>query len=242
MPPKPGLVFNTAPIAAETAHSAFTVKFSSSEPTQDLSHTNRPSAPIIEEWVSDSDDDSETTAPHIAHTDTPKPTSPKTSSSGKRKNRKTCFVCRSVDHFIKDCNYHAMKKAQPTSRNYVHKGTHKQNASFTRHHPQMHIVPAAVLTQHITHGQSPKISNSPPRVTAAQAPVVSAAKEIIKLKSRVKKLERANKVKTMKLRILRKVETSQRIESSDDTIMEDVSNQGKMIDESDKTNQMILRM
>nr|GFD05506.1 hypothetical protein [Tanacetum cinerariifolium] len=32
--------------------------------------------------------------------------------------------------------------------------------------------------------------------------------EIIKLKSRVKKLERANKVKTMKLRRLRKVETS----------------------------------
>nr|GEZ25821.1 hypothetical protein [Tanacetum cinerariifolium] len=58
--------------------------------------------------------------------------------------------------------------------------------------------------------------------------------EIIKLKSRVKNLERANKVKTMKLRRLRKVGTSQRIESSDDTIMEDVSNQGRMIDESDK--------
>nr|GEU33576.1 hypothetical protein [Tanacetum cinerariifolium] len=147
--------------------------------------------------------------------DTPKPTSPKTSSSGKRKNRETCFVCRSVDHLIKDCNYHAMKKAQPTPRNYVHTGTHKQNASFTHHHPQMHMVPAAVLTQskpistavrpiyaavpkimvtrprhahsidtkskstfrrHITHGQSPKISNSTPRVTAAQTPVVNATK------------------------------------------------------------------
>nr|GEZ06173.1 hypothetical protein [Tanacetum cinerariifolium] len=79
--------------------------------------------------------------------DTPKPTSPNTSSSGKRKNKKTCFVCRSMDHLIKDCNYHAMKKAQPTPRNYVHKGTHKQNASFTRHHPQIHMVPTAVLTQ-----------------------------------------------------------------------------------------------
>nr|GEW28013.1 hypothetical protein [Tanacetum cinerariifolium] len=63
MPPKPDLVFHTAPIAVETAHSAFTVKLSSSEPTQDLSHTNRPSAPIIKEWVSDSKDDSKTTAP-----------------------------------------------------------------------------------------------------------------------------------------------------------------------------------
>nr|GEW19059.1 hypothetical protein [Tanacetum cinerariifolium] len=58
--------------------------------------------------------------------------------------------------------------------------------------------------------------------------------EILKLKSRVKKMERANKVKSMKLRRLRKVGTSQRIESSADTIMEDVSNQGRMTEESDK--------
>nr|GEY46250.1 hypothetical protein [Tanacetum cinerariifolium] len=58
--------------------------------------------------------------------------------------------------------------------------------------------------------------------------------EIIKLKTRVKKLERANKVKTMKLKRLRKVGTSHRIESSDDNLMEDVSNQGRVIDESDK--------
>nr|GEY13213.1 hypothetical protein [Tanacetum cinerariifolium] len=58
--------------------------------------------------------------------------------------------------------------------------------------------------------------------------------EILKLKSRVKTLERANKVKTMKLRRLTKVGTSQRIESSTDTIMEDVSNQRRMTKESDK--------
>nr|GFD29596.1 hypothetical protein [Tanacetum cinerariifolium] len=51
---------------------------------------------------------------------------------------------------------------------------------------------------------------------------------------RVKKLERENKVKTVKLRRLRKVGTSQRIESSADTIMKDVSNQGRMIEELDK--------
>nr|GEV67996.1 hypothetical protein [Tanacetum cinerariifolium] len=58
--------------------------------------------------------------------------------------------------------------------------------------------------------------------------------EITKLKTRVKKLERANKVKPLKLRRLRKVGTFQRIESSDDTIMEDVINQGRMIDELDR--------
>nr|GFB67791.1 hypothetical protein [Tanacetum cinerariifolium] len=53
-------------------------------------------------------------------------------------------------------------------------------------------------------------------------------------KTKVKKLERANKVKTLKLRRLRKVETSQRIKTSDDTIMKDISNQGRMIDELDR--------
>nr|GEW47865.1 retrovirus-related Pol polyprotein from transposon TNT 1-94 [Tanacetum cinerariifolium] len=56
--------------------------------------------------------------------------------------------------------------------------------------------------------------------------------EIIKLKARVKRLERANKVKSSKLRRLRKVGASKRIESSDD--MEDVFNQGRMINDFDK--------
>nr|GFA54565.1 hypothetical protein [Tanacetum cinerariifolium] len=56
--------------------------------------------------------------------------------------------------------------------------------------------------------------------------------EIIKLKARVKKLEMANKVKSSKLRRLRKVGASRRIESSDD--IEDVFKQGRMIDDMDK--------
>nr|GFB33324.1 hypothetical protein [Tanacetum cinerariifolium] len=56
--------------------------------------------------------------------------------------------------------------------------------------------------------------------------------EIIKLKARVKRLERANKVKSSKLRRLRKVEASRQIESFDD--MEDVFNQERMIDDLDK--------
>nr|GEY83821.1 hypothetical protein [Tanacetum cinerariifolium] len=49
MPPKPDLVFHTAPIAIETGHSAFTVQLSPTKPAQDLSHTHRPTAPIIED-------------------------------------------------------------------------------------------------------------------------------------------------------------------------------------------------
>nr|GEV08475.1 hypothetical protein [Tanacetum cinerariifolium] len=64
------------------------------------------------------------------------------------------------------------------------------------------------------------------------AAVIAAqeALEISKLKKRVKRLEKSNKVMVFKLRRLKKVGTSQRIDTSNDTIMEDVSNQGRMID------------
>nr|GFB57504.1 hypothetical protein [Tanacetum cinerariifolium] len=60
MPPKPDLVFNHAPNDVETNHPTFTVKLSPSKPDQDLSLTNRPSAPITKDWVSDLEDESET--------------------------------------------------------------------------------------------------------------------------------------------------------------------------------------
>nr|GEU78379.1 hypothetical protein [Tanacetum cinerariifolium] len=63
MPLKPDMVFHTTPIDVETDHSTFTVQLSSSKPTQDFSHTNRPSAPIIEDLVFDSEDESETNDP-----------------------------------------------------------------------------------------------------------------------------------------------------------------------------------
>nr|GFA67206.1 hypothetical protein [Tanacetum cinerariifolium] len=56
--------------------------------------------------------------------------------------------------------------------------------------------------------------------------------EIVKLKARVKKLEKINKVKSSKLRRLKKVGTSQRVESSDD--VENVFNQGRMIVDMDQ--------
>nr|GFC31029.1 hypothetical protein [Tanacetum cinerariifolium] len=56
--------------------------------------------------------------------------------------------------------------------------------------------------------------------------------EIVKLKARVKKLEKINMVKSSNLRRLKKVGTSQRVESSDD--MENVFNQGRIIADMDQ--------
>nr|GEZ03889.1 xylulose kinase-1 [Tanacetum cinerariifolium] len=72
------------------------------------------------------------------------------------------------------------------------------------------------------------------RVEHLEYDKLAQALQITKLKRRVKKLERGNKVKVLKLRRLKKIGTSQRIDSSDDTVMEDASNQGRMIDDLDK--------
>nr|GEV38566.1 hypothetical protein [Tanacetum cinerariifolium] len=72
------------------------------------------------------------------------------------------------------------------------------------------------------------------RVEHLEYDKVSQALEITKRKRRVKKLERGNNAKVLKLRRLKKVGTSQRIDSLDDTEMEDASNQRRMIDELDK--------
>nr|GEX53109.1 hypothetical protein [Tanacetum cinerariifolium] len=151
MPPKPDLMFNTAPTSVETDYLAFNVQLSPPKPEQDLSHTSRPSAPIIKDWVSDSEEESETKDPHqfvpsfaqsSEHVKTPRhsvqpiettfqaaltvPASHKSNSSGKRRSRKACFVCKSVDYLIKDCDYHTKKMAQTTPRNYDNRGHHKQ--------------------------------------------------------------------------------------------------------------------
>nr|GEZ00045.1 hypothetical protein [Tanacetum cinerariifolium] len=66
---------------------------------------------------------------------------------------------------------------------------------------------------------------------------VAQALEITKLKKRVKKLKRRKKVK---LRRLQRVGTSQRVEIFDETVLNDVSNQGRMIAEVDADADVVL--
>nr|GEX06297.1 hypothetical protein [Tanacetum cinerariifolium] len=150
MPPKPDLVFNTAPTAIETNHLTFNVQLSPPKPEQDLSHTTRPSAPIIEDWPI------ETTI--IAATSVP--TSPKSNNSGKRRNRKACFVCKIV-----------LTQSKPVSNTAVRLvSAALPNLSVTHAHP-IFTKFKSPIRRHITRSPSSRTSNSPPRVTAVQAPV-----------------------------------------------------------------------
>nr|GFA44350.1 ribonuclease H-like domain-containing protein [Tanacetum cinerariifolium] len=169
MPPKPDLVFHDAPNVNETAHTAFNVKLSPTKPDKDLSYTYRPSAPIIEDWVSNSEDDSEAEIPQNTPSFVPpteqvktprssvKPAEtsilaathktdiPKPKSHGNNRNRKACFLCTSLTHLIKDCDYYEKKMAQTPVRTHAQRGNHQQYARMTLLNPQRHVVPTIVL-------------------------------------------------------------------------------------------------
>nr|GEW43866.1 ribonuclease H-like domain-containing protein [Tanacetum cinerariifolium] len=128
MPPKPDLVFHDAPIINETIPIAFNVDPSPSKPNKDLSQSNRPSAPLIEDWISNSEDESEgepmptQKAPSFVqtheHVKTPRPSVktvkhliladnlrkaiPKSRGHRNSRTRKACFVCKSLTYLIKD--------------------------------------------------------------------------------------------------------------------------------------------
>nr|GEV93371.1 putative ribonuclease H-like domain-containing protein [Tanacetum cinerariifolium] len=91
--------------------------------------------------------------------------------------------------------------------------------------------------------QSPQVQPPSPQPQPPQAvdfPMTQAL-EITKLKRRVKKLEKRNKVRVLKLRRLQKVRTSHKVKTSDDTMMDDESNQGRMIAEMDQDDVVVLK-
>nr|GFA93378.1 hypothetical protein [Tanacetum cinerariifolium] len=158
MPPKQDLVFHTPP-SDENEHFAFNVQLSPTKPEQDLS--SRPSAPIIEDWVS-------TLRRIICLRSKPH-------SKGYMRPKKACFICKSIDYSIKDCDFHARKLAH---KPYASRDIHKQSVSavkptFSMTRPKLvsRVVSKSKspLRRHLPHRPSSNPSDSPPRVTAAKA-------------------------------------------------------------------------
>nr|GEU65397.1 hypothetical protein [Tanacetum cinerariifolium] len=161
MPPKPNLVFHTPPFD-DNEHLAFNVQLSPTKPEEDLS--SRPSAPIIEDWVFDSNEDDipqvSKDVPSLAWSlelvksprhsgqlcQAPIPVAPSVQlrsnphSKDSRKTKKTCFVCKSMDHLIKDCDFHASKLAQ---RTHALRDIHKQYAPVNHSKFHLHKVSTA---------------------------------------------------------------------------------------------------
>nr|GEV47681.1 ribonuclease H-like domain-containing protein [Tanacetum cinerariifolium] len=184
MPPKLDLVFHDVPNVNETIHNAFNVELSPTKPDKDLSHTHRPSVPIIEDWVSDSEDDSEakisqnipsfvqpteqvkTPMPSVKPVENSIPAAnhktaiPKPKSYRNSKNRKACFVLLTKSKLV------LVTAARQVT-------TDVSPTNVTRSRPVKTIVtkPHTPPRRNMNRSPSPKASTFPPKVTAAKAPM-----------------------------------------------------------------------
>nr|GEW31512.1 uncharacterized mitochondrial protein AtMg00810-like [Tanacetum cinerariifolium] len=149
MPPKLDLVFNIAPTAIKTYHLAFNVQPSLTTPKQDLSHTTRPSAPIIEDCVSDSEEEFKTKAQQFI---------PSFAQSSEHVPTVVLTQSKPVSNTAVRPVSAALPNITVTRPRHAHQVVTKFNSPIRRH---------------ITHILSSKTSNSPPRVNVVQVLVVS---------------------------------------------------------------------
>nr|GEY22011.1 uncharacterized mitochondrial protein AtMg00810-like [Tanacetum cinerariifolium] len=62
-------------------------------------------------------------------------------------NRKACFVCKSVNYLIKDCDYYEKKMVQKPVWNHAIRVNHQTSSRMTHPHSKKHVVPTTVLTR-----------------------------------------------------------------------------------------------
>nr|GFC72919.1 hypothetical protein [Tanacetum cinerariifolium] len=86
----------------------------------------------------------------------------------------------------------------------------------------------------LTVAQEPSVPSPTPPTPPPQPP------QDLPSISQAKKLEKEKKARVLKLRRLKRVGTSQRVDTSNDTMMDDASNQGRIIDELDKNDVVAL--
>nr|GFA59072.1 hypothetical protein [Tanacetum cinerariifolium] len=170
---KPNLVFHDAPNVNETVHTAFNVELSPTKPDKELSH--RPSAPIIEDWVFDSEDDSKAELPQNA---------PKNGSNTcyepctKGKSLAICQndTSKSQRHVVPIAVLTKSKLVPLTAARQVTTAVSPNNVTRPRSAKTVITKPYSPPRRNINHTPSPKASNFSPKVTAAKAPMVNAIK------------------------------------------------------------------
>nr|GEU42892.1 ribonuclease H-like domain-containing protein [Tanacetum cinerariifolium] len=108
----------------------------------------------------------------------PKTAIPKPTSNDIRRNRKACFVCKSLDHLIKYSVLTKSKLVPITAIRPVTTNVSKINVTRPRQDKPIITKPTSPPRRYINHSSSLKASNFPPKVTAVKALIVNAAKGV----------------------------------------------------------------
>ncbi|GKE95376.1 hypothetical protein Tco_1580231, partial [Tanacetum coccineum] len=144
---------------------------------------------IIEDWNSYDEEEEYKVQTVRLETQTVKTRDDKSGQNSKKqgigfRKVKACFVCKSIDHLIKDCNFHDKKSQEPKLKNVVNTGQREgkpvwdntkrvNHQNFSKYlHLSKTFVPSGVLTRTCLH--RPSVSTARPVCTAR--PNVSTAR------------------------------------------------------------------
>nr|GEV11882.1 reverse transcriptase domain-containing protein [Tanacetum cinerariifolium] len=130
MPSKPNLVFNDAPPASETVPNMVHVKSSTNKTSKEISKPLRPDALIIKEWTSDysviqNSEHVKNPRKYVKTVEHPQQAKNLRTNNQKSRghqhswNRKACFICKSLNHLIKDCDYYEKQMIQKPVWNHA---------------------------------------------------------------------------------------------------------------------------
>ncbi|GJV85398.1 hypothetical protein Tco_1525296, partial [Tanacetum coccineum] len=146
---------------------------------------------IIEDWNSDDEEEVNEVQTVRPETQTVKTRDDKSGQNSQKqgisfRKVKACFVCKSTEHLIKDCNFHDKKSQEPKLKNVVNTGQREgkpvwdntkrvNHQNFSKYpHLSKTFVPSGVLTRTGLH--RPSVSTARPVCTAR--PSVSTARPV----------------------------------------------------------------
>ncbi|GKB51333.1 putative ribonuclease H-like domain-containing protein [Tanacetum coccineum] len=146
---------------------------------------------IIEDWNSDDEEEGYEMQTVRPETQTVKKSGQTSKKQGIGfKKVKACFVCKSTDHLIKDCNFHDKKSQEPKLKNVVNTGQREgkpvwdntkrvNHQNFSKYpHLSKTFVPSGVLTRTgFVSTARPSISTARPSISTAR-PSISTARPV----------------------------------------------------------------
>nr|GEX89038.1 ribonuclease H-like domain-containing protein [Tanacetum cinerariifolium] len=132
MPPKPDLIFNDAPNASESVDNVVNVESSSHKPSKDMPKILRESVKKVK---------------HPKQAENLRTDNQKSRGHKNSWNRKACFVCKSLNHLIKDCDFYEKQMVQKPMWNHAMRVNHHNSVRMTHPHSNRNFVPIAVLTR-----------------------------------------------------------------------------------------------
>nr|GEW08510.1 retrovirus-related Pol polyprotein from transposon TNT 1-94 [Tanacetum cinerariifolium] len=145
MPLKPDLVFHDAPLASETVLNVTFDSEDESEP-ESVPKQKEPSFVPTNEHVK-THRASVKTVEHPKQAENLKTHYQKSRGQKHSWNRKACFVCKSLNYLIKDCDYYEKQMVQKPVWNHAMRVNHQKFCWMTHPHSNRHVVPTAVLTR-----------------------------------------------------------------------------------------------